>query len=187
MGQITESDLQKADVIVSTTSATVSGVIRAGTGSNVSHARLYIGNGEVIEAVGDGVVKTTLRAAMSADTVTIVYRRRDLDSATADAVVRFAQRQVGKGYDYSGAAGAGQASGRGVVISLLFPLVGAFSLGGTIGNAIAPDNNFFCSELVARAFQAAGAPITNSRPNLVQPGELPSSSYLQYVGHLRGS
>jgi cell wall-associated NlpC family hydrolase len=186
MGQIAESDLQKADIIVSTTTAKVSGVIRTATGSNISHARLYIGNGEVIEAVGDGVVKTTLRAAMASDTLTIAYRRRGLDSSTADAVVRFAERQIGKVYDYSGAAGAGQASGRGIIISALFPLVGSFALGGTIGNYIAPDNRFFCSELVARAFQAANAPISNDRPNLVQPGELPSSSYLQYVGHLRG-
>ena len=190
MGQITESDLQKADIIVSTTSAAISGVIRAASGSNISHARLYIGDGYVIEAVGSGVVKTTLQAAMTSDTLTIAYRRREMSSAIADAVVRFAERQIGKGYDASGAAGAGQASVRGLVITTLFPLgplVGAFAIGGTIGNYIAPDNRFFCSELVVRAFQAANAPISNSRPNLVQPGELPSSSYLQYVGHLRGS
>ena len=187
MGQISQSDLQKADIIVSTTSAAISGVIRAASGSNISHARLYIGDGYIIEAVGSGVVKTTLQAAMSSDTLTVAYRRREMSSAIADAVVRFAERQIGKGYDASGAAGAGQASGRGVVISALFPLIGAFSLGGTIGNYIAPDNRFFCSELVVRAFQAANAPISNSRPNLVQPGELPSSSYLQYIGHLRGS
>ena len=187
MGQISQSDLQKADIIVSTTSAAISGVIRAASGSNISHARLYIGDGYIIEAVGSGVVKTTLQAAMSSDTLTVAYRRREMSSAIADAVVRFAERQIGKGYDASGAAGAGQASGRGLLISVLLAPAGAFSLGGTIGNYIAPDNRFFCSELVVRAFQAANAPISNSRPNLVQPGELPSSSYLQYIGHLRGS
>jgi len=187
MGQISESDLRKADVIVSTTAGIVSGVIRAGTGSNLSHARLYIGNGEIIEAVGDGVVKRTLREAMASDTLTIAYRRRGINSATADAVVRFAERQVGRGYDYSGAAGAGQASVRGVIISALLPLGTAVVLDGAIRNAIEPDNRFFCTELIVRAFQVANAPITNTRANIVQPGELPASSFLQYVGHLRGS
>lgn len=37
--------LQAADIIVSTTRAAVSGVIRFGTNSTVSHAALYAGNG----------------------------------------------------------------------------------------------------------------------------------------------
>ncbi|MCI0391504.1 MAG: hypothetical protein MOB07_22405, partial [Acidobacteria bacterium] len=46
--------------LVSTTSALSSTAIRIGTWSEVSHARLYIGAGQVVEAVGDGVVLAQL-------------------------------------------------------------------------------------------------------------------------------
>lgn len=50
------SALRPADIIVSTTDAAVSAVIRAGSGSSVSHSMISIGGGAVVEAVDAGVV-----------------------------------------------------------------------------------------------------------------------------------
>lgn len=57
---ISASTLRPADIIVSTTDAAVSAVIRAGSGSSVSHSMLYIGGGSVVEAVEAGVVRRPL-------------------------------------------------------------------------------------------------------------------------------
>jgi uncharacterized protein YycO len=187
MGSISESSLQKADIIVSTTSATVSKVIKGATLSNVSHARLYVGNGEVIEAVGEGVRRAKLSVAMNEDTLTVAYRRKSLDSSSADIVIRYAERQIGKPYDYGGAAGAGNTSAGGTLVRILFPALGAGLDAAAIRNMISPDDSFFCSELVARAFKEANAPIVSSSPGRTQPGDISTSHFLTYVGHLRGS
>lgn len=71
---IGDAALRPADIIVSTTGAAVSGVIRVGTGSPVSHAALYAGNGEVIEAIGQGVVQRGLDKALADDLLAVAYR-----------------------------------------------------------------------------------------------------------------
>jgi len=186
MGKISESDLQKADIIVSTTSAAVSTVIRTGSISRVSHARLYVGSGEVIEAVGSGVVRVSLTTAMNEDTLTVVYRRRNMSDEIADIVIRFAERQIGKAYDYAGVAGAGGTTAGGTVASIISPLLGIGMSAGAISNMISPDSKFFCSELVVRAFEEANAPIISRPATLSRPGDITTSHFLQYVGHLRG-
>ena len=49
------------------------------------------------------------------------------------------------------------------------------------------DEGFFCSELVAKAFEEVGMPLTDSPPTGVSPAtllRLALKGYLQYVGHL---
>lgn len=43
------------------------------------------------------------------------------------------------------------------------------------------DKSFYCSELVARAFEMAGAPLTRHRPRNVSPGALLRAEMLQVV------
>src|SRR5437016_420646 len=86
-----ELALEPADIIVSTTGATVSRVIRAATGSPVSHAILYTGNDSVIEAIGEGVVSRSITASLAHATLAVAYRRKALTSGAAQAVIRYAQ------------------------------------------------------------------------------------------------
>ena len=53
---ITSDQLQPGDLLLSTTSEAISATIREVTDSPVSHVAVYIGNGEVIEGIGDGGV-----------------------------------------------------------------------------------------------------------------------------------
>ena len=48
---ISTAALQEADIIVSTTNATISQAIRAASGSVVSHAMIYAGNDQLLERV----------------------------------------------------------------------------------------------------------------------------------------
>ncbi len=75
---ISVNSLRPADIIVRTTNAGISPVIRAGIGSSVSHSIIYIGGSTVVEAIAKGVVQQPL-----ADYVTpSATSRRDLAPRT---------------------------------------------------------------------------------------------------------
>ena len=185
MAQITEADMKTADIIVSTGSGAVSAVIRAGSVSKYSHAALYIGDGQVIEAIGEGVVKQPLSAALRDDTLAVVYRRKNLNDAQTKVIVNYASGQVGKKYDYAGVAGASKYTVGGMVMNIVsFPLGVIQNVGEAI-NTISPESSFFCSELVLMAFKKANAPITFKPPTISSPSDIPGSHQVAYVGHLK--
>jgi cell wall-associated NlpC family hydrolase len=178
--------MQTADIIVSTGTGAASGVIRAGTVSSFSHAALYAGNGEIIEAIGEGVVKQSLSDALRDDVLAVVYRRKGLSSAEAEMVVRYASQQVGKSYDYTGVVGSSVLTPGGFVGRMLFFPLGVIQGVSAAANMLSPESSFFCSELVLRAFEQADAPITFKPATLSNPSDIPGSHHMQYVGHLKG-
>lgn len=185
MAQITEADMKAADIIVSTGSGAVSAVIRAGSVSKYSHAALYIGDGQVIEAIGEGVVKQPLSAALRDDTLAVVYRRKNLNDDQVKVIVTYASGQVGKKYDYAGVTGASKYTVGGMALHILsLPLATIQDIGEAI-NTISPESSFFCSELVLMAFNKANAPITFKPPTVSAPSDIPGSHQVQYVGHLK--
>ncbi|ENK2094753.1 hypothetical protein AB3A53_004581 [Vibrio vulnificus] len=76
---ITLGQLQKGDIILSTTNEAVSKVVKLATISNYSHARLYVGGEHIIEAIDPEVVK--LVDVMKGDLYTVVYRYPGLSEA----------------------------------------------------------------------------------------------------------
>lgn len=71
---ISIGQLQKGDIILSTTSDSVSKVVKFATNSKYSHARIYIGNGDIIEAIDPKVWKEEIAKVMKGDLYTAVYR-----------------------------------------------------------------------------------------------------------------
>ena len=123
------SALRPADIIVSTTDAAVSAVIRAGSGSSVSHSMLYLGGSTVVEAIDAGVQRRPLADALQGAVLAIALRRRNLtEKQRADVLAHAIRFSAGNlPYDVVGAAGAGTKTGRGgllagfgCAISLLF-------------------------------------------------------------------
>ena len=163
---ITADALNKADILLSTTDAATSHVIRAGTASVVSHAKLYIGHNDVIEAIGEGVVRRSLAAAMAHDTLTVAYRNPRMTQLHADRIVDFVTKQVGHPYSTKGAARAPTALCR----------------------FISTGEGFFCSQLVVEAYMRAGIPLTKMPSTCITPGGLVeiAEKDFQYVGHLKG-
>ena len=164
---ITISQLKKGDVILSTTSDFVSKVVKVGTNSKFSHARLYIGNSDVIEAIEPEVIQNDLSNVMKHDLYTAVYRVDNLTQTQKNNIVLYADMQRGKEYDLSGAIGS-------VGIS---PVL-------TLQNLMFSEADFYCSELIAFSYKKAGVKL-EVFSSQTTPKDLAHNNKLKYVGHLK--
>jgi hypothetical protein len=189
---ITPSALRPADIICSTTNAAVSVVIRAGIGSSVSHSMIYIGEGFVVEAVDAGVVRNPLTDALSGAVLAIALRRRNLTEKQRADVIANALRfkNMNLPYDKIGAAGSGSSLARGGLLSAMACTLSfdfcPVAIGGITANALPQnaDRAFFCSELVARCFELAGAPVVDGSPSFTTPRQIRMATTLMRVGKL---
>jgi len=110
----------------------LSWAIRAGSWSRWSHVAIIDGN-SIIEAIAlHGVVRTPLAERQAADPRWSISA---LPCSDPSAVIAAARGQLGKPYDYTGVLGI-----------------------GFHRNWQAPDS-WFCSELVAWAFEQGGSPL----------------------------
>jgi uncharacterized protein YycO len=182
---ISVQSLQPADILLSTGNAGYSAVIRAGTVSRYSHATLYIGDGRVVESIARGVTLQSLNDALADDTLVTVYRRMRMSKEQAAQVIRYARQAVGKNYDLPGAVGGGATSPTGFAIGLFVsPIVASAGLDASKRNASDPEACFYCSELVALAFESAGVSL-GSRGSNTTPGDIGRSHVLNRVGDLQ--
>lgn len=168
------AELRAADIIVSTTDHYQSRTIRWATKSSVSHAMLCLGNGEIVEAIGGGVVVKTLELALQdADaTSALVFRHRSIGPHDAWQVADWARQQSSKPYSVREASRAGLATGD-------------YHASGYRDVLLQPENPqkaFFCSELVFAAFEEAGIPLIDIPSYDLHPGMVMVSHHLMYVG-----
>lgn len=178
------STLQMADLIVSSGKGLVSAGIKAGQGfKDVSHAALYAGGGEVVEAVGEGVLRRPLAQSLHEHDLAVAYRVRDMNSAAARKVVDLASEwaKQKRKYDTVGAFAAGSRT----------PLV-CITAGGIIclaaqAGLFKSSVKFYCSQLVLEAYRLAGVSFIDTNPNTSRPQDIVnaySTGKLIYVGHL---
>lgn len=185
--------LQPGDIILSTTDGFVSKAIQRMSKSPVSHSIIYIGNGQVVEAIGDGVVLRSLGEAIQDATVAVAFRYPGITSTQALIVRDYAGKNLDKSYNYWGIVKqaafqlhkSAQCDGlTGIEYDKCINRVGCINLGK------GSDNSFFCSQLVLAAYQYAGIPLTRTPPHWSSPGdiaELSLSKKLGYIGHLKTS
>lgn len=184
--------LEVGDIIVTTTAAAVSGLIRFGTGSQVSHTMLYVGQGtQVIDATSAGVRLRPLAEALSDATVAVAFRYPGLSEAQRQIIADKAAEHIGRPYDYWGIVRQASFQIDSRVCNVL-PASAAEecrNFCGRVDVGRGTDTEFFCSELVIAAYQAAGVPITSTPPEWTSPDDLAQfglrSGVLAYVGHLK--
>ncbi len=199
---IKDHALRPGDIILSSTNSLTSLGIRAITIAPVSHAALYVGEGQVAEAVGSGIRTRDLQAFMNDESVIVAFRHPRMTLEHARAIETFARGHEGKKYNTIG-----------VVLQAPFILqrqlcelplmpslvrdacirgIAAIQLGA------ARNDRFFCSQFVLEAYRQAGLPLTDADPLLVSPadllhmreGDVPSiqiAQALQYIGHLKAN
>lgn len=182
---LADSALQPADIIVSTASGAVSGGIRLGTVSQVSHTALYAGEGKVIEAIGEGVVMRSLGASLNDHYLAVAYRVRGLQDLTATQIVNFMRSKLGRKYDTVGAAAAGSRGPIGGVVCV--EVFGIIPCAAAQAGAFKSRDKFYCSQIVLEAYRRAGASFLDQNPNTSYPQDIVtaySRGKLMYVGHL---
>lgn len=128
----------------------ISWIIRAGTWSPWSHVDLVMPDGSLLGArAGDGVQVRSKSPASHAQRYSV-----DVSHAVAYAVIKKAESQVGKPYDWTGIAGF------------------------IVRRNWQKDDAWFCSELVAWAFAEAGRPLVNAEHHHISPRDLTLSPFL---------
>lgn len=170
---ITPASLVKGDIILSTTDAFVSKAVKFATNSKYSHARLYIGANNIIEAIDPKVTTEKITDVIKGDKYTAVYRYLGLTAHQQTQIIAYAKKQIGKEYDLSGAVGSPNAA-----------LTNGITTISKLSNLVSSEHDFYCSELVAFAYKAAGIKLEIAASQTT-PKDLARNKKLQYVGHLR--
>lgn len=179
---IDTSGTQMADIILTRNEETQSKAIRVGTCSAYSHAILVLDNGDCIEAVGSGTGIRPLRDALVPATYGVLFRHKAIDANHAGWVTHYARSFKGRPYDKMGAIRSGTVTGCspwaqlspvGLIVNLVDHKM---KNDGSVN-----DLSFFCSELIARAFEKAGIPLLNARAHMATARAIARSNHLQYV------
>lgn len=194
------ADLRPGDIILTSQPTLRSAGIQLMTFAPVSHAAVYVGNGQVVEAVGSGVRVRTLEELMEEEGVALALRHPELSAEQAQVVRSAALEKVGRRFNYVGVALHLPFSINRRLCELpLVPTVvrDACVRGvGAIHHLVTSSRALFCSQLVLQSYRQAGVPITDADPRLISPadilhmreGDVPSvrvNRPLQFVGHLK--
>lgn len=192
--------LLPGDILLTSVATLNSFGIRLGTFSPVSHAILYLGDGQIAEAVGTGVRARSLDEVIAEEQMVVAFRVPGIDAAHVERLRAWAISQVGVRYNTVGVVlNAPFVLNRRVCELPLIPsAVSRFCVTGMamvqLGGS--HDDRFFCSQFVLEAYNQAGLPITTADPRWVSPadllhmreGDVPTiaaTQPLRYVGHLK--
>ncbi len=143
-----------------------------------THAAIYQGNGRVWEAQPAplGVSERDLRFYLDGGYYLRAFRHKYIrDEQALDRVIAFCASKQGDGYDLWGAVFYG--------LSILIPVGFNFLFdNAAVAKFFHVDNNYFCSELVVEAFEAAQYPISPFDGWRVKPSDFISNPVLDEVG-----
>ena len=202
MIKIGEQDLQAGDILFSSEASVQSLGIRLFSNAAVSHVFLYLGDGEIAEAVGAGVRIRRLDEALKESNLTAAFRRPDLTEENIAALRDFARQQNGRRYNFLGIVKQVPYSlARNACELPVIPRrIRRFCL-NTMAAVMIPsfgNQRFFCSQFVIEAFNRAGKPLTSKSPEWLDPADIlhmregdvatfTPKARLNYVGHLQCS
>lgn len=200
---IDASALLPGDLLLSSATSPQSWGIRLFTLAGVSHAAIYLGDGQVAEATGSGVNIIPLHHAIDESNNLLVLRVPNLTSEQMLRLQAFAARQQGKRYNF-----------KGIVMFMPFmvsrrlcelPLINEEARSACLtalarvqlANVDDPQaNRFFCSEFVLAGYRYAGVELLTGQASWVSPADLlhlregdvsawQVQQQMQYIGHLR--
>ncbi len=199
---IATGTLLPGDILLSATNGITSAGIRLLTLAPVSHAALYVGQDQIVEAVGTGVRNRPIAEVIAEEDVIVVFRHPNLLREHGEKIRGFALQKVGRPYDHLGIMlqAPFTLERRICELPLVPEIIRNACLQGiaTIQLGTPSNDRFFCSQLVLEAYRQAGLPLTAADPRWISPadilhmreGDVPSMSIhqpLAYVGHLKFS
>lgn len=192
--------LAPGDIILSSAQGLQSAGVRLMTLSPVSHASLYTGDGQIAEAVGEGIRRRSVERLLAEESTVVAFRHPAVQPQHVRHMQQFVQETVGQKYNFVGVMlhAPFSVERRLCELPLTPSLLRDFCVNGVgaIQLGLGPSDRFFCSQFVLEAYRRAGLPLTDADPRLLSPadllhmreGDVPSVrslQTLQYVGHLK--
>lgn len=158
MKRLEMSSLVRGDIILNTTTAPVSKVIRWGTKSDISHAMICVQHGSVIDATSEGVHARNMQRLFFDNKCALhVFRpKAALSADQIEQICRFVRERIGSEYSTREAVRA------------------------AIGGSDQWTRKQFCSRLVAQAYASAGVKLVDDA-NYCAPADLAKSAMLVAV------
>lgn len=172
--EISVDDLEIGDIIVTSTPSQISQLIQVATWSYYSHAMLYVGDGRVIEATGDGVEQNLLIDAQRQSWRVGVMRVQGLDQNDQGNLVVGATQLLGLPYNFAGLGAFGTQRITCMATSGYMSFEAALAClrpGAVQLSALVMDTDaLFCSQVITRAYEHARLPLFEN--NGASPGDL---------------
>lgn len=151
------SELEKGDILLTSENSATSKAVRKSTGSNFSHAILYVGSGSYIHSDANGVHSGNLQRLLFDASENVTVLRVKCDQETINQACIFARSKIGTTYSVRSAVNAKlKASKR------------------------KNENRQFCSRLVAQAYEYAGVKLVDDA-SFCTPQEILESQSIQEV------
>lgn len=139
---------------------------------DLSHVSIYGGEGSVATAVYGGVENAWLMDQLG-DQEFAIYRPKHTDKNTIQKAVDWAEKQDGKPYDWGGV----KATAAGMVL----PEPVVKGVGSFLRRKHKPSTGYHCSGLVAKAFEEAGAPISDVPFTTAAPSDVIKSDKVELI------
>lgn len=192
--------MQAGDILLSSTNSLASLGIRVLSVSPVSHASIYLGNGQVAEAVTSGIQVRSVDDFIAAESTIVAFRHPGIAPSHMVPMRSFVDKHVGQKYNFVGIVlqAPFTLERRVCELPLVPDLVRDFCVRGVaaVQLGLGSQDKFFCSQFVLQAFNQAGLPLTDADPRFFAPSDLlnmPEGDVssvkirqtLQYVGHLK--
>ena len=194
------ASLQPGDIILSSGNGIQSLGVRLVTASTVSHASLVTADGQIAEAVGEGIRRRSVAQLLEEESTVVAFRHPGFQPRHVAKMDQFVQQHMGRKYNFVGVMLQAPFSIERRLCELPLvpsPLRDACIQGvAAIQLGMGSNDVFFCSQFVLEAYRRAGLPLTDADPRLASPadllhmreGDVPSiriHQALQYVGHLK--
>ncbi|MFH6953351.1 YiiX/YebB-like N1pC/P60 family cysteine hydrolase [Pseudoalteromonas sp. XMcav1-K] len=156
------SELEKGDILLTNENSATSKVVRKSTGSNFSHAILYVGSGSYIHSDSDGVHSGNLQRLLfdASENVTVI--RVKCNQETINQACVFARSKIGTKYSVRSAVNAKLKASK-----------------------KENENRQFCSRLVAQAYEYAGIELVDNASFCTPQEILESQSTQEVLGKAR--
>lgn len=200
---ISSQELQAGDILLSSSRSFVSYGIRLVNSTSVSHAAVYLGNGEVAEAIGSGVRIISIDDFINHSTTALALRPPGFQPKQSEALRAFASSKLDMKYNYNG-----------IVLMVPYSLTRRlcdlplfigdlkYSCNSLLAVLQLGDKDsmmqesYFCSQFVLDSYAYAGYPITDATSFWVSPDDLlhmreddlhsiKPRQALIYAGHLK--
>ena len=134
-----------------------------------------------------GITKMPLVNKLQGASKAVVFRHRSATAEQKEMAANWAATQSGKPYDKVGAARVGLQPGSRTFLLRFTRMGHVVSVTDELSGAISEDwhdRSFFCSELIFRAYEVAGAAIIPGEPHVAGPGALRKVKTVRCVGHI---